>query len=136
MLYGHTQIGRMHDGTWRKLSISTLVREKKFAYARTVRGSGKNSLQKTHARNLLSMRLGHGQGSPEGISKYLSTRPLPKREIVRKKILAMLCEQLLENQHHEDYSAIIKELIEELIRNKQVIQLRYRLLAVMVDKEQ
>ena len=48
----------------------------------------------------------------------------------------MLCEQLFENQHHEDYSAIIKELIEELIRNKQDIQLRYTLLAVMVDKEQ
>ena len=42
----------------------------------------------------------------------------------------------MENPHHEDYCAIIKDAIEELIRIKPVMQLRYGLLEVMDDKEQ
>ena len=44
----------------------------------------------------------------EGIRKNMWTRPSPKRDVVTKKILAMLREKFPENQHHEDYRKLIK----------------------------
>ena len=72
----------------------------------------------------------------DGIRTYLSASPSPRTSMVKKNIFAMLCEKFPESPHHEDYGVIVKKLIEELIRTKQVIQQRRRLLRVIGNKKQ